>query len=309
VERGMKAVAIVGVTLLMLGAGLVAQDPLRDAKDLYASAAYEDALSTLTKLGSAGDGAPDVQRQAQEYRAFCLFALRRTNEAESVAEAIIKKEPFAKLDAADASPRLEAMFAGVRKRLLPALIRERFRAARSGLDQKDYSAAEPHLTQARLMIADAEKLGVRDDTLADLGVLVDGFLQMIRLQSEQRSPALASAGSDAPATAAAAVRLPAAPPQSFSAADDGITAPVAIDQRLPTMNAVMARIAQSSHRNGILDIVISESGEVVDAVVRQSLMPAYDTLVAASARHWKYRPAMKDGVPVRYVKTIALVVP
>jgi hypothetical protein len=306
----MKAVAIVGVTILMLNAGVMAQDPLRDAKDLYASAAYEDALSSLTKLSSAGDGAPDVQRQAQEYRAFCLFALGRTNEAESVAEGIIKKDPFAKLDAADASPRLEAMFAGVRKRLLPSLIRERFRAARSGLDQKDYSAAEPHLTQARLMIADAEKLGVRDDALADLGVLVDGFLQMIRLTSEQRNTAVVAAGSDAPApAAAAAVRMPAAPPQSFSAADDGITAPVAIEQRMPTMNTVMARIAQSSHRNGILDIVISETGDVVDAVVRQSLMPAYDTLVAASARHWKYRPATRNGVPVRYVKTIALVVP
>ena len=58
----MKAVAIVGMTIPMLAAGLVAQDPLRDAKDLYASAAYEDALLTLTKLSSAGGrriAAPD----------------------------------------------------------------------------------------------------------------------------------------------------------------------------------------------------------------------------------------------------------
>ena len=67
--------------------------------------------------------------------------------------------------------------------------------------------------------------------------------------------------------------------------------------------------AQSSKRNGILDIVINESGDVVDAIVRQSLMPTYDALVASSARRWKYQPAMKDGKPVRYVKTIALVVP
>jgi hypothetical protein len=303
----MKAVAIVGMTISILTASVVAQDPLRDAKDLYASAAYEDALLTLTKLSSAG-APPDVQRQTQEYRAFCLFALGRNNEAESVAETIIKKDPFARLDAADASPRLEAMFAGVRKRLLPSLIRERFRSARADLDKKDYSAAEPQLTQAHLMIADAEKLGVRDDALADLGVLVDGFLQMIHLTSEQRKPAVVAAASEV-AAPAPTVKLPPAPPQSYSAADEGITAPVALEQRMPTMNAVMARIAQSTHRSGILDIVISEKGEVVDAVVRQSLMPAYDTLVAASARRWKYRPAMKDGAPVRYVKSIALVVP
>jgi hypothetical protein len=305
----MKAVAIVGIAFLVLNAGLMAQDPLRDAKDLYASAAYEDALSTLTKLSGGGGGTPDVQRQAQEYRAFCLFALGRTSEAEAVAEAIIKRDPFAQLDGSDVSPRLVAMFTGVRKRLLPSLIRERFRTARSGLEQKDYSAAEPQLTQAHLMIVDAEKLGVHDEALADLGVLVDGFLQMIRLTSEQKSAAAVATAAAETVAPQPPVRVPAASPQSYSAADDGITAPIAIDQRLPTMNTVMARIAQSSHRNGLLDIIISETGEVVDAVIRQSLMPAYDALVTDSARHWKYRPAMNDGVPVRYVKTIALVVP
>ena len=126
-------------------------------------------MSSLTKLSSADSSAPDIRRQADEYRAFCLFALGRTGEAETVAENILKKDPFAELDPADASPRLEAMFASVRKRLLPSLIRERVRTARSGLDKKDYPAAEPPLMQARLMIADAEKLGVQDESLPDLG--------------------------------------------------------------------------------------------------------------------------------------------
>jgi outer membrane biosynthesis protein TonB len=38
-------------------------------------------------------------------------------------------------------------------------------------------------------------------------------------------------------------------------------------------------------------------------------MPAFDALVASTARRWKYRPATLGGVPVRYVKTISLVVP
>jgi hypothetical protein len=306
----MKAVAIVGIVILTLQVGLGAQDALRDAKDLYASAAYEDALSTLTKLTGGGSGGSDVQRQAEEYRAFCLFALGRTGEAESVAEAIIKKDPFTSLDPADASPRLEALFTNARKRLLPSLIRERFRTARAGLDRKDYPAAEPHLVQARLMISDAEKLGVQDDALADLGVLVDGFLQMIRLASEQHAPAMAAAGSDAPAVAKApAGRAPAAAPRAYSAADEGVTPPVVIDQRMPPITPAMAKIVQSTRRNGILDVVIDEAGEVVDAIVRQPLMPSFDALVASSARRWKYRPATKDGVPVRYVKTIALIVP
>ena len=59
-------------------------------------------------------------------------------------------------------------------------------------------------------------------------------------------------------------------------------------------------------RSGTLDIVIDERGGVADVVVRQSVNAAYDTLVTAAARTWKYRPATKDGVPVRFVKTVVL---
>jgi hypothetical protein len=304
----MKAVAMVGVALLALGAGLGAQDSLRDAKDLYASASYEAALSSLTKLSSAESSAPDVRRQAEEYRAFCLFALGRTGEAESVAESIIKKDPFAELDPADASPRLEAMFTSVRKRLLPSLIRERVRTARSGLDKKDYPAVEPPLLQARLMIADAEKLGVQDDSLADLGVLVDGFLQVIHLASEQRASAPSSPPSARPA-ATAVPAVAATRSRTYTVDDEGVTPPIVIDQRMPAINPSMVKIAQTTRKSGILEVVIDESGDVVDAIVRQPLMPAFDQLVASTARRWKYRPATVAGVPVRYVKTIVLVVP
>jgi hypothetical protein len=308
VERGMKAVAVIGVAILALGARVGAQDSLRDAKDLYASASYEAALSTLTKLSSAESSAPDIRRQAEEYRAFCLFALGRTGEAESVAEGIIKKDPFVELDPADASPRLEAMFTSVRKRLLPSLIRERVRTARSGLDRKDYPAVEPPLMQARLMIHDAEKLGVKDESLGDLGVLVDGFLQMIQIASEQRASSTPPPSAAAPAPAKA-VPAAAAQLRTYTVTDEGVTPPVVIDQRMPALNPSMMKIAQSARKNGILEVVIDESGDVVDAIVRQPLMPAFDALVASTARRWKYRPATLGGVPVRYVKTISLVVP
>lgn len=312
--RSMKAIVVVGLLMVAARTGLGAQDSLSAAKDLYASAAYEDALSTLIRL-TEGASAPDIARQVDEYRAFCLYALGRTGEAESVAESIIRREPLMKLDAADASPRLELMFSNVRKRLLPALIRERFRTARSALDQKNQSAAEPQLVEARLMIAEAEKLGVKDDGLADLTVLVDGFLQLVRTTAEQRPaplPAVA-APPDAPA-AAARQRVEPLPapsavnsPRVYTVDDVGVKPPVVLSQRIPSMTPEMLRVIKAMNTNAILDVLVDEKGDVRDAVVRKSLNSSFDTLMASAARRWKYQPAMKDGVAVRYTKTVVLI--
>ena len=322
-----RTIAIAGVMLVTAGgARLNAQDPLSAARDLYASAAYEDALSTLSRLDGAA--APGVARKADEYRAFCLYALGRTREAESIAESIIRREPLARLDAADASPRLEALFADVRKRLLPSLIRDRYRVAKSALEQKSLAGAEPQLAEARLMIAEAERIGVKDDGLADLSVLVDGFLQLIRSAADQRPAPVPAAAVPAATVAAAAAPRPAEPspavgpravapsapsPASANAAhiysveDEGITPPAVVEQRMPAMSVELQAITKASKTTGAIDVVIDETGRVVDATIRQSLNSSFDLLIVRSARNWKYRPAMKDGIPVRYRKTLLLV--
>src|SRR2546430_1667070 len=91
------------------------EDPLRTARDLYASAAYEEALAELTRV-RGGAAAADAARESDAYRAFCLVALGRTGEAEAVAEALVRKDPMTAVDLRDASPRIEEMFANVRRR-------------------------------------------------------------------------------------------------------------------------------------------------------------------------------------------------
>jgi hypothetical protein len=327
----MRTSIIVGAMLMAATAGLSSQDLLSAARDQYASAAYEDALSTLSRMDAAA--APDVARQAEEYRAFCLYALGRTGEAESVAESLIRREPLVRLEAADASPRLESMFTEVRRRLLPSLIRDRYRVARAAVDQRSFAAAEPPLAEAHRMIAEAERIGVKDDGLADLGVLVDGFLQLIRSNADRMAapptvaaavapppPASAPAGPAASrpsrvegleSAAALAAAVPAAAaavlPRVYSAIDEGVSPPVALEQRMPSMTVEMQQVAKTIKNRGMMDLVIDESGRVVDATLRQSMNPTIDALVLRSARTWKYRPATKDGTPVRYLKTLMLV--
>jgi hypothetical protein len=310
---------------------------------------------------SATTGAPISQ--IDQYRAFCLFALGRTAEAQSVAESLITKDPLLKLDVRDASPRIVAMFADVRKRLLPGLTRDEYRAARASLDRKDFASAETQLTQTHRMIEEVQKIGSSDETIADLSVLVDGFLELTRATAEARAanqrPQAAAAGTLAasPATAGLSVPGPSVPGPSLAGSSlpgpspaasspaapspagsspaglptaapahvalapntlaqplqvyDGsapdIVAPVALNQAMPSLPPGLATMMSTIHKSGMLDVIIDRQGNVERAVMREGVHPIFDTLVVDAARDWKYRPAMKDGVAVRYLKTIAIV--
>src|SRR5262245_1312830 len=119
------------VALIVAGNGLAAQDdPLRTARDLYASAAYEEALAELTRADGRAP-APDTAREIDAYRAFCLVALGKNAEAVAIAESLVRMDPQFTLDRyRDVSPRIAAMFATVRARVLPQLIRDEYRVAR-----------------------------------------------------------------------------------------------------------------------------------------------------------------------------------
>jgi TonB family protein len=298
-EVPMKTVAIfVLLSGVAANARAGQEDPLRTARDLYASAAYEEALSELTRVGS-GAAAAGAARQANAYRAFCLVALGRNSEAEAVAEALVRTDPMGAVDLREASPRIEEMFATVRRRTLPQLIRDEYRAARALAAQKAPDA-ESRLTQVQRMLAEAEKAGAWDDTLADLRVLVDGFLDLSR-----------AAGLVASSAAEAAVSAQAPVPSRdvrriFTAGDSGVIAPVVVSQPPLQIPPTLLDLVRRLRRSGTLDIVIDEHGDVADVVVLQSVNGAYDTLVTAAARTWKYRPATKDGVPVRFIKTVLL---
>ncbi len=84
-------------------------------------------------------------------------------------------------------------------------------------------------------------------------------------------------------------------------------APVALQQAMPPIPPGLATMLSTIHRSGVLDVFIDQQGTVERAVMRESVHPIFDALVVDAARSWKYRPALKDGTAVRYLKTIAIV--
>jgi TonB family protein len=53
-------------------------------------------------------------------------------------------------------------------------------------------------------------------------------------------------------------------------------------------------------------LVIDESGNVESVTLLTSLQPEYNPVLLKAAREWKFRPATKDGLPVRYRKVVGI---
>jgi hypothetical protein len=305
---------LIALALLAAAVPAAAQDPLLTARELYASAAYEEALSALGRLQSAGT-TPAVLEKADQYRAFCLFALGRTSDAQLVAEGLIRKNPTLELDSTDASPRITEMFTSVRKRLLPDLVRDRYRTARGAIDRKDFASAEPQLMQVRQMLDEAEEIRVMDEGLADLRVLVDGFLDLSRTlqataEAAERAAAekAALAKTTAPATGQTNQASAASAGAIFDQSAADVIAPVALVQNVPQVPPSLMPMFRAGQTAGMLDVLVDEFGNVERSAIRQSMNPAYDAIVLRASREWKYRPARRGQTPMKYLKTITIVV-
>jgi TonB family protein len=193
------------------------------------------------------------------------------------------------------------MFTQVRKQLLPALIREKYRSAKAAVDRKEFAEAEPQLVLVREMIKQAEQLGIRDESVNDLAVLAEGFLDLSRAATAPKPAATPTA----PVNAAAVTKpdLPPAP-RVFDSTSAGVVQPVAVRQSLPSPPLALAKLLVG--KRGVLEVTIDAEGKVVDAIMRDSVNSAYDTMVVNAAKMWRFKPATKDGVPVRFVKEIGV---
>jgi TonB family protein len=300
------ATITLGAVLLLAGAMPVAEPSLAEAKTLYASAAYEEALSMLTRLSEAGGAI--AQPQIQAYRAFCFVALGRMPEAEGAFVELVRNSPTFDLPSEDASPRVEALFNQTRRNVLPALIRERYRAAKGNVDRKAFAIAEPQLVELQTLIREAATLDTKDESLADLGLLSEGFLALARANTANASSPQPSQppgrGVDPAPSSSTRPAGPAAAADIYDASHTDVVGPSILRQVLPPVPTPLAR--SLAGRQGRLEITIEADGRVGKAVMTQSVSVVYDALVLEAVRQWRYTPAQRAGVPVRYLKAIAV---
>ena len=84
-----------------------------------------------------------------------------------------------------------------------------------------------------------------------------------------------------------------------------MTAPVAVSQTLPPWRYSKMAEARREYQ-GVLALVIDENGNVQSVALLEGAHPEYNAVLVKAARSWKFRPAMKDGVPVQYRKLVKI---
>ncbi len=305
-----KAPRLIGaavIALLVQAGAAGAQDSLATAKQLYASAAYDEALAMLDRLKSGGASDPAATSLIEQYRAFCLLAVGRQPDAERAMESLVAGDPSFRPDDA-VSPRLQSVFRDVRKRTLPAVVRERYVSAKANFDQKAYQAAADQF-DAVLKLLEVPDVVASDPALADLRTVAVGFRDLARAAAASAAAAAPSAAPGPSPSGLAAPAAPESPPVRAVYAVDapGVTAPIAIQQTLPPWPQGIPK-ATVRGRRAVLDITINEAGNVESVVVRESIVDWYDETLVKEAKGWSYKPASKDGAPVRYRKLMQVVV-
>jgi hypothetical protein len=274
----------------------VRDNPLASARELYASARYDEALAVLN--GMRPDEAAVDRRSIAQYRSLCLLALGRGQEAEEAIAAVVTADPLFQPNEADAAPRIRTAFSDVRQRLLPEIAAARYSTAKAVFDRKEHAEAERQFRELMRLLDDPQMNG----RLADLRVLASGFLELsAAAAAPPPEPKPEPKKEEPPPPPPAPV---ADPKRVYGIEDGGITIPVVVKQELPRVpNTLMGQIRSS----GLLEVVIDESGRVTFMAMRSPVHAQYDPMLMAAAKDWRYQPATFAGTPVKFRKLIRIV--
>jgi len=290
-------VALACVFFAGLSASASADDAQLDhAKELYRSAAYDEALGVLDTIRAS---APSTETlEASEYRVFCLVALDRKDEARNAIAALISANPFYELSETQASPRVRAVFTEVRKSLLPSLVQSAYTEAKAAFDRKDPESAT-RFERVLTLLRDPDLSSNSD--LGDLAVVAAAFRDLSAARELAASAAAAAPAPSARDTSSPVESAAAKPPEPavFRDGAPNLVPPVVVSQTLPP-----SHLAERRLWTGAIEVLIDETGKVLSARMAMPVQPTYDRQLLQAALNWKYRPAVKDGMPARYIKVI-----
>jgi TonB family protein len=186
--------------------------------------------------------------------------------------------------------------------VLPGLVQQRYAQYKAAFDRKDYQTASAGFNELLALYADPDLANAAGrPPLSDLRVLIGGFYE---LSLQATAPPLAPEPAPVRAAVVPAPALQAPEPLKFySSADGDVVPPVTLRQQLPPYPGQVKQPIV-----GALEVVIDESGNVVQAAMRGAVTPTYDRQVVQATQNWRYKPATVNGVPVKFRKMVQVVI-
>lgn len=291
-SRRWRVWSIAILTMLLAASTAAAQD-LAAARSLYAEAAYEDALTLLNRLrnSAAGPADRDESQVIDQYRAFCLLALGRASEAERIIEVIVAQQPLYHPSEAEASPRVRTAFSVVRQRMLPSIVQQKYAQGKNAFDRGEFAVAAATFDAVVNTFRDPDLVAsASQPPLSDLRTLALGFRDLSVKAIPPPPPPPPPAPEPLPAPTV---------PRIYGMETAAVLPPVTVRQVLPLFPSKDVPVGK-----GILEIIIDEAGTVESARIVQSINTAYDSLALTATKTWKYKPAMLNGVPVKFRKLV-----
>lgn len=282
--------------LLLTAARLHAQDTLAAARQLYASAEYDDALKLLDRL-SDGTSSDEDQQSIELYRSLCLLAVGRQQDAERSIETIILRDPLYR-PADELSPRMRSAFSDAKKRVLPMVVQQQYAEAKGAFERKEFETAAAGFKRVVEALNDPDiGRAAKQPPLADLHTLAAGFHDL----SVNAIPPPAPPPPPEPVAPSRPVNLP---PRIYTGEEPNVVPPQVLIQTLPKFPGSVPPRGIT----GVVEVVINEGGAVESAAMAVPVTASYDKLVMTAAGRWLYQPARMNGTPVKFRKRIQITV-
>ena len=253
----------------------------------------DEALKLLEHL-TAVNLTREERQNVDLYRALCLLALSRKEDADRVVESMVALNPLYRPQE-DLSPRMMTAFSDAKKRVLPTLVQAQYREAKSAFDRKAFADAATGFRRVMDALEDPDMvLAAKQPPLSDLGTLASGFhdLSVKAIPPPPAAP-------EPPKAVPAPVILP---PKIFVSEDRGVVPPVVLSQVLPKYPGRV----RPGGMTGAVEIIINETGGVESTTTLVSLGQAYDEMVRNAAAKWMYEPAKVNGMPVKFRRRIQI---
>jgi TonB family protein len=272
---------------------------LPDAKRLYESASYEEALQLLGDAGSSTDA-----DAVDQYRALCFLALGQTDDANRTIERLVLRRPQFTFEAADTPPRLIALHRAARHRLLPGILKARYEAAKASFEAHRDLEASAQFHDVVAMLTD-KALAADVGAVSDMRTLADGFLLLADQRVHAQTPAEEiprAIESTRVSNDTAIETLPVSVESGPVRESRRFLPPVAISQALPVWNP--PDVLKARTYRGAMRIVIDETGAVSSAVIVRSAHTMYDNELLSAAKRWRFVPATLNEKPVRFEQMI-----